>query len=108
MPSGARFRAWLSFILGLIALAVSTAGHFGDTMLLNLDPLNPDFLGGYVGYVALGLLFYAVPFLCGASLVLGIPARSFWAARIGVSFAIFSGVSFLLLVKACFHAISLL
>jgi len=103
MPSGARFRAWLSFILGLVALALSTAGHFGDRILLSMDPLYPDVLGVYV---ALGMLIYAVPFLCGASLFLGIPARSFWAARIGVSFAVVSGVSFLLLLKACFRVIS--
>lgn len=87
MPSGARFRAWLSLILGLVALAVSTTGHCGDRILLSiLDPLYPDVLGVYGIYVALGMLLYAVPFLCGASLFLGIPARSFWAARIGVAF----------------------
>jgi hypothetical protein len=99
MPSGARFRAWLSLILGLVALAVSTTGHCGDKILLSiLDPLYPDVLGVYGIYVALGMLLYAVPFLCGASLFLGIPARSFWAARIGVAFAVVSGVSFLLLL----------
>jgi hypothetical protein len=99
MPSGAIFRAWLSFILGLVALVVSTAGHFGDGILLSiLDPLSSDVLGVYGVYAALGVLLYAVPFLCGASLFLGIPTSSLWAARIGVAFAIISGISFLLLL----------
>jgi hypothetical protein len=99
MPSDTKFRAWLSFILGLVALAVSTAGHFGDRILLSiLDPVYTDVLGVYGVYAALGMLLYAVPFLCGASLFLGIPTRSLWTARIGVAFAIISGVSFLLLL----------